>query len=281
MKLAGVVVAYNPTDSINDCIESYINKVDKLYVVDNSSKDNSDKIKKNKKIEYITEHKNLGIAKALNIAANKAYEEGYEWLLTMDQDSEFEGDNLQKLIDYTAKCDKKKIGLISPWHKTKEHPTSPEVEVEEVVEEMTSGNIVNLSLWKKIGGWKDYFFIDNVDIEFCMNLNVNGYKVIRYNKSILNHNLGDITQKKVLWKTFTCTNHNYLRQYYMIRNLMYLSDLYKDKFPENIHHMKRGAYGRFKNILVWEKDKYRKIRNMFRGYIDYKKGITGEYKYKN
>lgn len=281
MKIAGVVVAYNPTDSINDCIKSYIDNVEKLYVVDNSSKDNSDKILKNKKIEYITEHNNLGIAKALNIAAEKAYEEGYEWLLTMDQDSEFEGDNLQKLIDYTAKCDKKTIGLISPWHKTKEHPESPEVEVEEVVEEMTSGNLVNLSLWKKIGGWKDYFFIDNVDIEYCMNLNVHGYKVIRYNRSILIHNLGDITQKKVLWKTFTCTNHNYIRQYYMIRNLMYLSDLYKDKFPENIHHMKRGAFGRFKNILVWEKDKYRKLRNMYRGYIDYKKGIKGKYNYKN
>ena len=114
-----------------------------------------------------------------------------------------------------------------------------------------------------------------------MNLNFNSFKVLRYNKSVLNHNLGDITTKKLFNKTFTCTNHNYIRQYYMIRNLYYLRDLYYNYFPDNINHMKRGALGRFKNILIWEKDKYRKIRNMLRGYIDYKKNIVGEYKYKN
>ena len=45
--------------------------------------------------------------------------------------------------------------------------------------------------------------------------------------------------------------------------------------------MQRGAFGRFKNILVWEKDKYRKIRNMYRGYRDYKRKIKGKYPYVN
>ena len=42
-----------------------------------------------------------------------------------------------------------------------------------------------------------------------------------------------------------------------------------------------GLDGQFRNILAFEKDKYRKLRNMKRGYKDYKKGIKGEYPYKN
>ena len=281
MKIAGVIVIYNPSKDVNNCIKTYIDDIDKLFVVDNSNSDNSNLILKNKKIEYISNNKNLGIATALNIAARKAYEENYDYILTMDQDSKFEKDNLKELISFTEKCDIDKTGLVSPWHITKEELKKPQNDIEEVIEVMTSGNLVNLKIWKKINGWKEYFFIDNVDIEYCMNLNKHGFKVIRYNKVSLTHNLGNITKKKLLWKTVNCTNHNYIRQYYMIRNLYYLSDLYKNDYPKNLKKMKRGALGRFKNILVFEKDKYRKIRNMFRGYRDYKRKIKGEYPYNN
>ena len=217
----------------------------------------------------------------MNIAAEKAYSEKYKWILTMDQDSEFTGDNLNKLLKFTLNSDYKKVAIVSPWHVTKENKIVPDVHSENVVEVMTSGNFVNLDLWKQIGGWKNYFFIDNVDIEYCMNANVHNFSVIRYNDSKLIHNLGNIEKKKFLWKTFYCTNHNYIRQYYMIRNLYYLSDLYYDQFPNEINKMKRGAFGRFKNILFWEKDKYRKIRGMYRGYKDYKKNVKGIYSYKD
>lgn len=281
MKICGVVVLYNPTVDINSKIKSYLTEIDKLYIVDNSKNNNKNILIKSNKIKYIPNYDNLGIAYSLNLATKLAYNEKFDWILTMDQDSEFKGDNLNKLIQFIYKCDDKNVGIISPWHHTKEEKNKPKEKFKNVIEVMTSGNLVNINAWKKIGGWKDWFFIDNVDIEFCMNLNINGYKVIRLNTSELKHNLGDITKKKFLGKTFTCTNHNYLRQYYMIRNLYYLKDLYYKDFPINIKHMQRGAVGRLKNIIIWEKDKYRKIRNMFRGYKDYKKGIKGKYRYKN
>ena len=280
MKIAGVVVLYNPDEKINSNIDSYINHLDRLYIVDNSDVNNKS-LFNNKKIEYIFNGENLGIAKSLNVGAEKAYKEKYDWLLTMDQDSYFEKDNLDKLISFTSKVDYNSVGIVSPWHLTKENKEISKNEYDEVIDVMTSGNLVNLSLWKKIGGWKDYFFIDNVDIEYCMNLNSNNYKVISYNKSLLRHSLGNITMHKLFKKTVYSSNHNYIRQYYMIRNLMYLKDLYYDKYKDQIDHMIRGAKGRFKNILVFEKDKYRKIRNMQRGYRDYKKHIVGKYPYNN
>ena len=281
MKLAGVVVVYNPTENLNKKIKTYLKKIDILYVIDNSLEDHSKQMIKSQKIKYIPNRQNLGIAVALNKGAKLAYQEGYHWLLTMDQDSEFEQDNLEKLIQYVKTCDRNKVGIVSPWHVTKEHKIKSKEKIEQVVEVMTSGNLVNLDAWKKVGGWKDWFFIDCVDIEFCMNLKKHGYQIIRYNEAVLIHNLGNITLHHVLKKEFACTNHNFIRQYYMIRNMYYLKELYQNDFPDQIKAMQRGAFGRFKNILVWEKDKYRKIRNMYRGYRDYKRRIKGKYPYVN
>lgn len=281
MKICGVVVLYNPSSDVNKRITSYISKVDKLFVVDNSNNDNSNLLLKNDKIEYVPNFENLGISKALNIAASAAFRDDYDWILTMDQDSFFENDNLDKLISFASQCDYTKIGIISPWHRTKAYYFKPNDNIEERLEVMTSGNLVNLEAWHKVSGWKDWLFIDNVDIEFCMNLNVNKYKVIRLNSSELEHNLGDISIKKVFGRKFVCSNHNYIRQYYMVRNLYYLKDMYYKYYPDYIDFMLRGMHGRARNIIVWEKDKYRKIRNMIRGYRDYKHNIKGAYNYKD
>ena len=75
MKIAGTVVWYNPDSENNKNIKTYIDYVEKLYIIDNSKKDNkklSEELN-NKKIEYIYNNgKNLGISSALNLAFEKA-----------------------------------------------------------------------------------------------------------------------------------------------------------------------------------------------------------------
>ncbi len=66
----------------------------------------------------------------------------------------------------------------------------------------------------------------------------------------------------------------------MMRNYLYIRDMYKDynkEYVEKIASQKRNII----IILLFEKDKYRKIRNTIRGYIDYKKNIKGKYRFKN
>lgn len=281
IKLSATVTFYNPTEENVENIFSYIDKVDRVYIIDNSSKNNESMLPNNPKIIYKANLKNLGVASALNAAAKMAIEDKADWLLTMDQDSKFTGDNLSKMIDYLENNDCKNIGLISPWHVIKTGIKKPEKNIEDVVEVMTSGNIINLDAYQKIGGYKDWLFIDGIDFDYCMNLNVNGYKVRRLNYCELEHELGDIKIVKILGRNFVCSNHNYIRRYYMARNNHYIYDLYHDDFPEYCEMILHGLDGQFRNILAFEKDKYRKLRNMKRGYKDYKKGIKGEYPYKN
>ena len=281
MKIAGIVTLYKQDVDVLDNIDSYINSIDKLYVVDNNDTDDFKNQINNSKIEYIPNYKNIGVATALNIGANKAIKEGYKWLLTMDQDSKFENnDDVSKMIEYLEKVDTSKLGLITPWHVINTGVKKQSEEIDNPLEVMTSGNIINLDAYQEVGGFKDSYFIDDIDIEYCMNLNKHGYHIDRLNYIELKHDLGDIEVKHFLNRNFVCSNHNYIRRYYMVRNTFYLCDEYKDTFPEYCHFLKRGLRGQLQNIILFEKDKFRKVRNMYRGYRDYKKKKVGKYPYK-
>lgn len=280
-KIAGVVVLYEPTQNELNNINSYINDIDILYVIDNSKDSNEDKLPINSKIIYIFNNDNIGVSKALNLGAQKAIQEGFAWLLTMDQDTSFKPDTISRLKNAIETHDITNIGIITPWHDTKLIINKPTENIDYPLEVMTSGNLVNLDIYQKVGGYKDWMFIDGIDIEFGLNLNKNGYKIMRLNDVTIEHNLGDIKYKNLLWeKDILCTNHNYLRRYYMVRNYFYIRDMYQDynkEYVDRIAKQKRNIV----TILLFEKDKYRKIRNCLRGYLDYKKGITGKYRYNN
>ena len=280
LKVAGIVTLYNPTEKDISNISSYINDIDKLYIVDNTEgKDNKDSIPDNKKIEYIFKNENLGVATAMNIAAEKALKEGYDWLLTMDQDTTFNPGVMDKMKEVIQKEDTKKVGIVCPWHHTKLKDKKPETEYDDPHDVMTSGNLVNLEIWKKIGGYKDEFFIDGIDIEYCMNLHKHGYHILRINTIEIEHNLGDIFYKNIRGRLFLCTNHAPIRRYYIMRNYHYIKDMYEKYDPGYCYSLISQKHNMI-GVLLFEKQKIKKIRMYLRGYKDYKKGIKGKYPYK-
>lgn len=154
MKLAGVVVLYQPSNEVIKNIHTYLPYLDRLYVVDNSSENHSN-IYKDKKIQYIFNGKNLGIAAALNIGAKEAIKYGFEWLLTMDQDSSFGENDVNKMIEFLERVRTDsfvqeiilthydKIGLISPLHITIMNPNDESKGIDSPLNVMTSGNIID------------------------------------------------------------------------------------------------------------------------------------------
>lgn len=278
-KIAGVVVLYNPEEKDLKNINSYINELDILYIVDNSEKESEYKFD-SPKIKYIFNNGNLGIAKALNIAANYAIMDNYKWLLTMDQDTKMNEEVFKAFHSILTSMDITNVGIITPWHDTKLNIEKPKKNIDYPLDVMTSGNFVNLDIYNNIGGFKEDFFIDGVDIEYCLNLKKNNYKIMRLNYVSIEHNLGNIKFKKIFNKEFMCTNHNFIRNYYMARNYRYIKKEYKDIAPEFCKTLVKYKGIVFK-IIMFENDKYRKIRNIFRGILDYNKNIVGKYRYKN
>lgn len=276
MNIAAVIVFYNPSDNNIKHIKTYKKIIDKFYIIDNSD-DEIVRIKSDSKIKYIKYKENKGIAYALNDAATRAYEDGYKWLLTLDQDSLITKENIEGMLEYLIKHQKdKKIGLVSPYQDVGMNDMPPKKEAEDIIEIMTSGNIINLEVYKKIGGFKDWLFIDCVDTDYCMNLHKNGYKVIRLNRIVMKHNLGDRTFHKLFGKIYDCSNHSPIRRYYIIRNNLYIRDMYNDLFPEYCEKLIRIQKGQIKRIIVFEKNKLQKLKMSLKGYRDYKKGIKGK-----
>lgn len=277
--LWGVVVWYNPTEANVSAIDSYINDIERLVVVDNSDNDNTNLLGKKPNVIYLPNLQNKGIAAALNQGCYFAIDSGAEWILTMDQDSHFNESGLTQLINMANQYkDLDKAAVFSPVHfygielkdkrKWKEDYT-----VEDSV--MTSGNLLSLKAFKNVGGFREDFFIDLVDDEFCYRARTKGYQIVMINNVLLNHYLGDsaiminfLGMKKVF------DDHNELRHYYIARNMSYMSRLY----PAYKKRFKRRLRKHFKRILLYDnRKKWKKLTYMIRGIKDYRKGVKGAY----
>lgn len=274
LKIAGVVVLYNPTDEDIDNINSYLKDIDILYVMDNSIVENKKRLPKSKKIEYIYNNANLGIAEPLNKAAILAREKNFHWLLTMDQDTKFKEGVIKEIKKRIQDIDCSNIGIVTPWHKTKLKVKKSKERIDYPLDVMTSGNFVNLEIHKKIGGFKDYLFIDGVDIEYCLNLARNKYKVVRFNDLEIDHNLGDICYRKFFKKDLLITNHSAMRRYYQCRNYHYIRDEYINDFPEFCKVLVK-VKSIILGIILYEDDKISKLKAYYKGYKDYKLGKKG------
>ena len=271
MRLCGVVVWYNPGIQEVNNIKSYLYKLDKLFVVDNSIKNNKSllsRLDNALNVKYISNGDNVGIAKALNIGCKSAIEEGYDWILTMDQDSEFEYMMMEK---YKAN--------VETMIKNNNHiaifaPVTDIIEGNKygyVNRVITSGNILNLNAYETVDGFDDNLFIDEVDHDMCFKLIEGGYKIYQFTDIKLKHKLGDSKKVKILNRSFMAMNHNYIRKYYIVRNRCII----KNRYPEYTkQYLKVNIKDLLKVILV-EDDKLRKIRYMIKGYIDYKKNKIG------
>ena len=275
IKIASVVVLYNPSQENINNISLYKKEVDRIYIVDNTD-DNIKRINNTQKLKYIKLGENKGIAYALNIGAKKAIEDGYKWLLTMDQDSKMTEDIIVKMKDFLISTKEENVGLISPYQDIDSKEDNISEDIEDMIEVMTSGNIINLDAYKKIGGFKDWLFIDCVDTDYCMNLHKHGYKVLRLNRIVMKHELGNLVVHKLFNKEYPCYNHNPIRRYYIVRNNLYINSLYKNLYPEYCKRLLRIQKGQVKRIIVFEKNKFQKLRMMYKGYRDYKKGIKGK-----
>lgn len=196
---------------------------------------------------------NIGVAAALNLGLKKAIEEKFDWLLTMDQDSMFEHGALEELkkVAFTAKDN---IAIVSPFHLTGKAKRKS-IAVEEVRFTMTSGNLVRPGL----GFFEEKLFIDSVDNEYCLRLRKNGYKIIRVNQSVLNHELGTLKKN---WLGFSTIVHPASRRFYITRNLLYVMW----KYPEFILFGLKELTKSFLLIVLVEDDKINKLSAMIKGF---------------
>lgn len=280
-EVAGIVVLYEPTRDVLINMQSYIKQIKKLFVVDNSENPDNlivEKIKKIDNTEYIGLNENIGIAAALNIGAERAIEEGYEYLLTMDQDSYASPKMVLKLLDVFSHHSMVGISAAFPVNKLyPKLPTDDKIHKNDVV--ISSGNLINLKAYSEVGSFRSKLFIDYVDFEFCFRLRRNGYNIYINNAAILSHSVGELKKWRLFGISYYSTNHSPIRLYYRTRNRFYIRNLYYKEFSTFFMHDLWSFIKEIVKIILVESNKFAKLKMIIRGYIDYQNDIFGKTSY--
>lgn len=279
MKLSSVVVWFNPDGSAVENVAAYSSLCEKIYIVDNSETDNSALAKKIQNAVYLPNFKNLGIAQALNVGCGNAVRDGFEWCMTMDQDSSWEISVLQDFLTELQKMNDEKIASFAPVHSNEvksvvgeiKHNAAKKNSVAYVFQDkvMTSGNIINLSVWQQVGKFNEDLFIDEVDHEFCYRLLENGYKICEFKDILMRHTLGCV-KKTILPRP---CKHSGVRLFYIFRNMLYIKSRYPAFFRKN-------GYKKYMVSAVIQKIfelKFSDLAYMAKGISACKKNIFGSF----
>jgi len=285
--VCAVIVVFYPDISYEDSIESLLTQVEKLVIVDNSengvvSKGLIKQRKQNANIIIIQNFSNMGIAKALNQAIDVARQFNCCWLLTLDQDTHYYKDIVEQLLSIYRVAEEsiKVVGGnyydthndLLYWEKDKS------CQYKEVKTVITAGCLINVQTAIKIGCFREDFFIDQVDHEYCLRVRDHGYKVVLSNIPVMDHCVGE--KGGVTFPMLgTFPNHSPLRKYYISRNSIVTIMNYWNKEPLwCITRFIKLMMGLFL-ILLFEKQKMLKTKAFITGFIDALRNRSGECQY--
>lgn len=271
-----IIVSYEPNSSLVRLYESIKGQVDEIVIIDNNSS-NTESIRILKELEIknipiIYNKENLGVAAALNQGVKVAIDKKYKWILTLDQDSEFLPTTYKSLLEsYETLEDKDKTMIIAPKAierinlKKNDLSDSKKVVWNDVILNLTSGSLIKTEAFDKVGLFDDKLFIEQVDNDFCYRLIKNEYKIK------VAQNINFIQEIGSAKKICGCIvrNHNPERKYYLSRNVAIMLKRYFFTAPyTTLRYFLGGTIFGWIKILLFEKDKCKKILNGFKGFID-------------
>lgn len=243
ISVAAVVVLFKPDLAILErLLKSLVGQVDGVFIVDNTPGADLDSYPDSFACEswsYHPLHDNLGIARAHNVGIDLARDARYSHVLLMDQDSALTAGTVVTLLAEEQKllASGKRVGAIGPVvvdEKTGE--AAPAITPSRFGGKRTpidlksqtpvatsyiiaSGSLISLAVLKVVGGMKDEFFIDWVDIEWGERAASFGYISYLTPLITMRHSIGD---EFVSFMGRKINLHSDFRNYFIVRNATYL-----------------------------------------------------------
>lgn len=270
MKLSIIIVHYQVKELLKNCILSikkYIQDVEyEIIVVDNNSPDSEWKnlINEFPDVSFIALGFNVGFSKANNVGV-KASKGEYVYIL--NPDTEIEGNYFNEILNFADQQERfGSLGLrmhdingkflpeskrsvpalinsfeklftkLSNDSKTYYRNDIGEFDIAEV-EVMTGANLlIKKSVYEKIGGFDERYFMYGEDIDLCYTILRNGYKNFYYGKYSILHYKGESTVKDKI----------YLNRFFGAMDI-FINKYYKKQKPFQFILMKIGL--KFKHFI--------------------------------
>lgn len=274
-KTGAAVVVFNPDwELFKKTFQTYSPYFSQVWVVANSMLQNEqqDWLEGQQGVKIIQNKENLGLGAALNQAFIQVKSAGLDWMLTMDQDSGFEQEGVQHLINGLCSLSNQTAayGANPLWHPHVGHIRSEKKVL------IQSGTFWRISAWNAVGGFHEGLFVDGVDHEFCLRCRKLGWQVHTQMNVPLVHALGkNLKVPAALWRLHPwaksgLTYYGPAREYYLIRNTTWLIASFLRSEP--VWSLRRLGYliQRLLYALFILPDKKDRLRAIWRAFKDVK-----------
>lgn len=287
--ICAVLISFHPGADLPDRISRVLAQVGALVIVDNGSSEATvrmlEDLARDPRISIALNGANLGVARALNVGVERARALGYDWVLLLDQDSLLDEGMVQALVSaHRSFPDPARLAVLGAGfrdvHKPEEAapPASPgaAAQWDEVESVITSGSLLKISTLLRIGGFRDEFFIDYVDSEFCFRARASGYRIARTRAPLMSHAIGASTHHRILGVGKWTSNHSADRRYYMARNdTVMLREYGRFRFGSWAFKSFGRRVRTCKRIVLYEDHKLAKIAAVAGGWWDGVRGNLG------
>ena len=290
--VCAVVVTYNCGPGVGPTIRSLLPQVDRVIVVDNGSGEETRsfleglRTENGDAVERIFLPVNVGISGALNAGIRRAIDAGYAWVLTMDHDSVAKGGMLEALrraihrdgvpeeilLAAPVYMDRNtgEAGRLYRYAGWKHYRLFPKKDggCENPTVVITSGNLVNVSAWRAVGGFDESLAIDYVDHDFCLRGGRAGFRVVVAGDAELLHTVGAATSRRMFGHTWFGSNHPAERRYTIGRNRMTMIRRHARAYPAYAVHAAMEFPADILAILICERGDRKKLLALFSGAMD-------------
>ena len=253
MRITSITVAFNPDPlRLAAQLAALRDQVDEIVIVDNGSAQSVKTILAQSgmatligdisHINFIVLAENQGIASGFNIGVDASQKRGAEFVLLLDQDSVPAADMVSKLHSgYQQASDESATGGVAAVGPrivdSRDKHEYPFIRLGWIRNQhmrcidhgkkciacdflISSGSLIPMRAFDKIGGFDEALFIDSVDLEWCFRARSAQFSLYGICDAKLDHRLGD-HRRAVLNKIFLVV-HSPLRIYYITRNRILL-----------------------------------------------------------
>jgi rhamnosyltransferase len=291
--ICAVFVTYHPDSTFRQRVENILPQVGGVVIVDNRS--NAQEISllhqicDGSEVTLVQNSANRGIAAALNQGVAEARARGFTWAISFDQDSLPTPDLVEGMLRV---CDRlgeevlSRVGILGSNYVDQNSGQTYFRGAEdgqgwsEQKTVITSGSLFSIRAYDEIGPFREEFFIDSVDHDYCLRARAKGYRVLLVLAPSLVHAMGNRRVRKLLpGMQVETLNYPAFRWYFMVRNRLTLAQEYATQEPAWALARAGKLAARCALTLVLESQRMQKARCMALGAFDFLAKRSGKVPY--
>lgn len=132
---------------------------------------------------------------------------------------------------------------------------------------ISSGILVSVEAFTRVGGLSEKWFIDWVDFDFALKLLGEGFMTATTSDAAIVHEIGTPVRRSFFGKKIAVTNYVLFREYYTARNGVYLMRKYGRR-GNGISKYCWGQIARRFLMLLYEPKKLQRFATLIKGLVD-------------